>query len=207
MDRYLNRDQALFLTPPELFAFVIDGPTPIYRCSSVELANRSFLKTLNLKTIVYLAVEKPSKALRAISEEQHINLVHLGLWQASTWEAFTPLSKQAVEKTLRYFTREHLPLLLVDSGHGIFVGVLRKLLGWNHTSIILEYRSFAGQHPRYANEEFIEMVDTSNVVVPEGIDFLPVHTAAPESPTPEQKTLEQRPTAEPRITAITPPSR
>lgn len=33
-------------------------------------------------------------------------------------------------------------------------------------------RSFAGNHPRYGNEEFIEMVDTSRINIPEGIDFL-----------------------------------
>lgn len=33
-------------------------------------------------------------------------------------------------------------------------------------------RSFAGNHPRYGNEEFIEMMDTSRINIPEGIDFL-----------------------------------
>lgn len=93
---------------------------------------------LNLKTIVSLTAEKPSKPLRAISEEQGIKLVHLGLWHPSTWEAYQPLSKSAVEKSLRLLTTDNLPALLVDGGHGTFVGVLRKLMGWNHTSIILE---------------------------------------------------------------------
>lgn len=64
--------------------------------------------------------------------------MHLGLWHPSTWEAYQPLSKGAVEKSLRLLTTDNLPALLVDGGHGTFVGVLRKLMGWNHTSIILE---------------------------------------------------------------------
>ncbi|KAH0613090.1 uncharacterized protein H6S33_009470 [Morchella sextelata] len=164
-----------FLVPPELFSIVTDAaPFPIYRCSSVSPENRPFLKTLNLKTILSLTAEKPSKPLRAISEEQNLNLVHLGLWQPRNLEASQPLSKSAVEKTLQLLTTDNLPALLVDGGHGIFVGVLRKLMGWNHTSIILD-RSFAGNHPRYGNEEFIEMVDTSRINIPEGIEFLTWH--------------------------------
>jgi hypothetical protein len=34
-------------------------------------------------------------------------------------------------------------------------------------------RSFAGNHARYVNEEFIEMVDTAQISIPEGIDWLP----------------------------------
>lgn len=146
------------LVPPELFSIVTDlSPSPIYRCSSVSPENLTFLKTfqspplfspspqqtnvttsLSLKTIITLNVETPSKPLRALSEEDGITLRHIGLWQTSTWETFQPLSKGAVERTLQYLTDQHLPVLIVDGGHGTFVGVLRKLMGWGYTGILLE---------------------------------------------------------------------
>jgi len=47
---------------------------------------------------------------------------------------------------------------VVDPG-GLFCGVIRRWMGWNYTSVVLEYRSFAGSKARYAYEEFLENVD------------------------------------------------
>lgn len=40
---------------------------------------------------------------------------------------------------------------------GTLLGCLRKIQGWNLSSILFEYRSFAGSLARSANERFIEV--------------------------------------------------
>jgi protein tyrosine/serine phosphatase len=49
---------------------------------------------------------------------------------------------------------------------GILVGILRKLQHWNFSSIIFEYRSFAGPNARFNEEQFIELFDETQVVLP-----------------------------------------
>src|SRR5579859_2031133 len=49
---------------------------------------------------------------------------------------------------------------------GILVGILRKLQHWNFSSIIFEYRSFAGPNARFNEEQFIEVFDETQLVLP-----------------------------------------
>ncbi|KAL0491875.1 protein-tyrosine phosphatase [Acrasis kona] len=49
---------------------------------------------------------------------------------------------------------------------GTVVGCLRKLQRWNLTSILEEYRRYAGTKVRIQNEQFIELFDTDLVRVP-----------------------------------------
>ncbi len=49
---------------------------------------------------------------------------------------------------------------------GTVVGCLRRLQGWNMTSIIDEYRRFAGAKGKNVNELFIEMFDVSLINLP-----------------------------------------
>jgi tyrosine-protein phosphatase OCA1 len=46
------------------------------------------------------------------------------------------------------------------------VGCLRKLQRWNLSSILEEYRRYAGAKVRLLNEQFIELFDTDLVRVP-----------------------------------------
>ena len=49
---------------------------------------------------------------------------------------------------------------------GTVVGCLRKLQRWNLTSIVEEYRRYAGSKVRLLNEQFIEFFDTELVSTP-----------------------------------------
>jgi len=49
---------------------------------------------------------------------------------------------------------------------GTLVGCLRKLQGWNLTSILEEYRRYAGTKQRQLNEQFIELFDIDLVEIP-----------------------------------------
>lgn len=50
---------------------------------------------------------------------------------------------------------------------GTVIGCLRKLQGWNLTSILEEYRRYAASKVRLQNEQFIELFDTDLVRLPE----------------------------------------
>jgi hypothetical protein len=49
---------------------------------------------------------------------------------------------------------------------GILVGILRKLQHWSFSSIVFEYRSFAGPNARFTEEQFIEVFDEKAIVLP-----------------------------------------
>ena len=105
-------------------------------------------------------------------EENGIRFLHLGLkaWKRdATWNPVTDeLVKEALELVLSADT--HPVLVECTSGihqTGTLVGCLRRLQGWNLTSILLEYRSFSGLfNARYLHEQFIELFDTDLVSLP-----------------------------------------
>lgn len=46
------------------------------------------------------------------------------------------------------------------------MGCLRRLQHWNFSSIIVEYRAYAGNKARYVNEQFIELFDIDWITLP-----------------------------------------
>jgi len=49
------------------------------------------------------------------------------------------------------------------------MGCLRRLQHWNFSSIIVEYRAYAGNKARYVNEQFIELFDIDWITLPESL--------------------------------------
>jgi hypothetical protein len=102
---------------------------------------------------------------------------HQGLkvWRADvTWK---PVSEELVKETLEFVlnTDNHPVMIMGSSGineTGTVVGCLRRLQGWNLSSIIDEYRRFAGSKGKNVNELFIELFDTDLVTLPPR-DLLP----------------------------------
>lgn len=47
------------------------------------------------------------------------------------------------------------------------MGCLRRLQHWNFSSIIVEYRAYAGNKARYVNEQFIELFDVDLITLPD----------------------------------------
>ena len=52
---------------------------------------------------------------------------------------------------------------------GILFGILRKLQHWTLSSILFEYRSFAGPNARFNEEQFIELFDETALVIPRAL--------------------------------------
>ena len=66
------------LNPPELFACVESG---LYRSNAFQADNFSFIKTLHLKTIVYVSPDMPLKDVYNFIQYEGIQLVRIWLIQ------------------------------------------------------------------------------------------------------------------------------
>jgi tyrosine-protein phosphatase SIW14 len=64
------------ITPPDVFGII---EPQLYRSSAPDPHSYSFLRTLNLKTILLLSPESPPRSLTNFLEESGIKLVHMGM--------------------------------------------------------------------------------------------------------------------------------
>ncbi|CAB4385300.1 unnamed protein product [Rhizophagus irregularis] len=159
------------LTPPEQFGIIEKG---VYRSDMLHPSHFSFIKALQLKTALVLSPEVPTRAVLNFLEENNIKLVHLGL---SIWKpnlGWRPVSEELIKDGLEMAldVGNHPILVLCTSGiheTGTFVGCLRKLQNWNFSSIVAEYRSYAGNKVRYVNEQFIELFDMDLITLPHNL--------------------------------------
>ncbi|SAM06316.1 hypothetical protein [Absidia glauca] len=158
------------LNPPEQFGMVESG---IFRSEMLQPVHFSFIRQFGFQTVVMLSPELPNRVTTNLIEEGGIQLIHLGMatWkptQPSTWR---PVSEELIKEGLELVlnVKTHPVLIMCTSGiheTGTLVGCLRKLECWNFSSIITEYRSFAGSKARYVNEQFIELFDLDLVTLP-----------------------------------------
>ncbi|KAI8082021.1 tyrosine phosphatase family-domain-containing protein [Thamnidium elegans] len=158
------------MNPPEQFGIVEPG---IYRSDMLQQPHFTYLKQFGFKTLVMLSPELPNRVTSNFIEEGNIKLVHVGMatWkptQPSTWR---PVSEELIKEGLELIldVDTHPILIMCTSGiheTGTLVGCLRKLEGWNFSSIVTEYRSYAGTKARYVNEQFIELFDLDLVTLP-----------------------------------------
>ncbi|CAO3660835.1 unnamed protein product [Rhizopus stolonifer] len=161
---------ANILCPPEQFGIVEPG---IYRSDMIQQIHFTFLKQFGFKTLIMLSPELPNRVTNNFIEEGKINLVHVGMatWkptQPSTWR---PVSEELIKEGLELIlnVETHPILIMCTSGiheTGTLVGCLRKLEHWNFSSILTEYRAYAGSKARYVNEQFIELFDLDLVTLP-----------------------------------------
>jgi protein tyrosine/serine phosphatase len=110
-------------------------------------------------------------------KEQGIELKHLGLFKETLQGTWSFISEEVVKESLQLLLNRDLqPVLVWSSGvqeTGVVVGCLRKLQGWNLTSVIQEYRAFCGSKSRYVVEQFIELFDLDLIVLPRPQSKLP----------------------------------
>lgn len=154
--------------PPANFAPV---ERRLYRCAEPQPVNFSFLKQLNIRTVVWLAVEDPNDNLLAFCDENDVRFEHLGLLTeaASPWDHLTDYTiRVALELVLDV---ENAPVLICCSmgrhRTGTVVGCLRKLQRWSFASLIDEYSRFTGLRGERSGVELcIENFDPTGVRVP-----------------------------------------
>ncbi|CAG8483404.1 35099_t:CDS:2 [Racocetra persica] len=159
------------LTPPEQFGNVEKG---LYRSDMLSPPHLPFIKNLKLKTILLLSPEVPTRSVSNFLEENNIKLVHLGIKVWKPTPGWQPVSEELIKDGLEMvLDAENYPILVMCTSGihetGTFIGCLRKLQNWNFTSIMVEYRSFAGNKARYVNEQFIELFDMDLITLPRNL--------------------------------------
>ncbi|OMJ26284.1 putative tyrosine-protein phosphatase [Smittium culicis] len=153
------------LIPPVNFGYVEEN---LYRFGQPNELNFPFVEKLGIKTILWLALEEPNQKFLNFIDDQEIQFYHLGAGQNSSTD---PITEETIVDSLNIIldvTKYPLAIVCNVGRHqtGTLVGCLRKLQGWNLSSIFDEYRRFAGPKVRLSNEQFIELFDTDLVSVP-----------------------------------------
>ncbi|ORY28291.1 protein-tyrosine phosphatase [Naematelia encephala] len=175
------------IVPPINFGLVEDG---FYRSAQPSELNFSFLEKLNLRTIIWVGAEEPSDILRSFVDAQGIVLHDLAPQQSLNPHFPPPYTDGGV---VPFAGQYHLPplppppepliiralthllqpetfptLVCCNMGRhrsGTVVGCYRKLQRWALSSILEEYRRYAGMKVRVLNEQFIELFDTDLVSI------------------------------------------
>ena len=142
--------------PPLNFGMVEDD---LYRCGQPNELNFPFLEKLELKTVIWLAPDEPSEAFQNFLDDHYQN-------------PWNPVSEDMVIEALaKILDKSHYPIAVCcNLGRhrtGTVIGCLRKYQRWNLTSILDEYRRYAGQKVRLLNEQFMELFDTDLVSAPD----------------------------------------
>lgn len=149
--------------PPLNFAMVAPG---VYRSGYPNAMNHSFLKSLRLKTLIYLCPENCNEANLAFCQQNNISIMQFGI--QGNKEPFTDIPEPVIRDALEVLldVRRYPLLIHCNKGKhrtGCLVGCLRKVQRWSLTSIFDEYRRFAGNKVRILDQQFIELFQTSLV--------------------------------------------
>jgi len=157
------------LQPPPNFAMVGEG---VYRSGYPTTNNFSFLKKLNLKSILYLCPEEYPVQMKKFIESNGIIVFQYGL------EGNKPVMRipsNVIRDALAHVldVRNHPMLIHCNRGKhrtGCLVGCLRKEQHWSLGSIIEEYNMYAGLKIRALDQLFIR---NFNLKVPYDPNYLP----------------------------------
>jgi len=130
-----------------------------------------FLKQLQLKTVLYLSPDTPVRAIKAFFDENNINFIELGIRALQPKLTWKPVSEELIKEGLEIVLNvtNHPIVIICSTGihqTGTLAACLRRLQSWNITSILDEYKRYAGTHTRYFNEQFIELFDVDLVTLP-----------------------------------------
>ena len=143
------------LYPPANFSYVAKG---IYRGSYPNSKNLPFMKTLKLKSILFLCPEEYSN--KEFVKENGINLITVPL--EGNKEPFKIIPTELMNQAIAALAdkRNHPMYVHCNKGKhrtGTVIGCFRKLQMWSLTSIFEEYRRFTGTRARQIDEQYMEL--------------------------------------------------
>ncbi|KAI1106434.1 tyrosine phosphatase family-domain-containing protein [Jackrogersella minutella] len=152
-DIAVERPLPVTSAPPINFSVVLPG---LYRSGYPQVPDYSFMRTLNLKTIVTLVGKELPDGYQQFIDGNRIK--HEIFDMAGTKKADIPTkTMQSILKVVG--NRKNYPLLIhCNQGKhrtGCVVGVLRKASEWDTTSIIREYTKFAEPKVRETDVKYI----------------------------------------------------
>ncbi|OVA20026.1 Protein-tyrosine phosphatase [Macleaya cordata] len=155
-------EEELFV-PPLNFAMVDNG---IFRSGFPDASNLSFLRTLRLRSIIYLCPEPYPEANEEFLKSNRIKLFQFGIEGCK--EPFVNIPEDTIREALKVLldTRNHPVLIHCKRGKhrtGCLVGCLRKLQRWCLSSVFDEYQRFAAAKARVSDQRFMEKFDVSSL--------------------------------------------
>ncbi|KAK3128665.1 hypothetical protein QOZ80_6BG0464930 [Eleusine coracana subsp. coracana] len=151
------------LVPPLNFAMVDDG---IFRSGFPEATNFQFLKSLNLRSIVYLCPEPYPETNTEFLDKNGIKLYQFGI--EGRKEPFVNIPDEKIREALKVVLDPKNQPLLIHCKRGkhrtgCLVGCLRKLQKWCLSSVFDEYHRFAAAKARITDLRFMELFDVSSL--------------------------------------------
>jgi len=148
--------------PPLNFAMVDKG---VYRSGFPNHANFPFLKTLKLRSIIYLCPEPCPEVNMKFLRAEEIQIFQFGI--ICYKEPNMDISEDDIRDALKILLdiRNHPLLIHCKTGKrptSCLVGCLRKMQNWCLASVFDEYERFAGTKTRVSDLQFIERFDVAN---------------------------------------------
>ncbi|XP_051125633.1 tyrosine-protein phosphatase DSP1-like [Andrographis paniculata] len=149
------------LAPPLNFSMVDYG---VFRSGFPDTQNFPFLKTLGLRSIIYLCPETYPEANMQFLKDNGIRLFQFGI--EGSKEPFVSIPDEMIRKALQVLLDERNRPVLIHCKRGkhrtgCLVGCLRKWQNWCLASIFDEYQRFAGDKARVSDQRFLEVFDIS----------------------------------------------
>ncbi|ODV85068.1 hypothetical protein CANARDRAFT_8196 [[Candida] arabinofermentans NRRL YB-2248] len=164
----ITKPPSLRIVPPLNFCPV---ERRLYRSGQPSAINHSFLEQLNLKSIIWLAIEDPQDNFLRFIDENNINFFYNLGYDSIDSNSWDGLSESSIKQALEVIADEKNHPLLVCCGMGrhrtgTVIGCLRKLQGWNLASVSEEYRRFTGvRGGRILVELLIEAFDVGTIQI------------------------------------------
>ncbi|CAH9091151.1 unnamed protein product [Cuscuta epithymum] len=151
--------------PPSPPNFSVVEDLCIYRSGLPRPSNFPFLQTLNLRSIIYLCPEPYPEENREFLRLNNVKLFQFGIEGTKDPSG---ISRTAITEALRVLidVRNHPVLIHCKRGKhrtGCLVGCLRKLQNWCLSSVLEEYKHFAGAKWRESDLRFIEEYDAPSI--------------------------------------------
>jgi tyrosine-protein phosphatase SIW14 len=141
---------------PENFSMVEPG---VYRSAFPRSKNKSFLESLNLKSVVSLVLEDYPQQLVEFYERSDIELITLGI--EGNKGAFKGIDKVEFHNVMRIVMDPTKRPLLIHCNKGkhrtgCVIGCIRRIRDWAVSCTVEEYVVFASPKPRVEDQKFIE---------------------------------------------------
>ncbi|CAI9292495.1 unnamed protein product [Lactuca saligna] len=160
-----NSSDGLYI-PPFNFAVVDDG---IFRSGFPDTTNLSFLKTLGLRSIIYLCPEPyPEENLEFLNANA-IQLHQFGIQKSKDQNPIMEIQEGKIRDALKVLMDPKNRPVLIHCKRGkhrtgCVVGCFRKLKNGCMSAIHQEYKHFAGDKSRVSDQKFIETFDISSFI-------------------------------------------
>lgn len=154
------------LFPPLGWGIVEPG---LYRANTPGLENFGFLKPLNISTVIAFTAQATAGPSELFFRKQNARVLRFECENGKLTEDV--LDKIVIKQILELaLDNEHYPVLIYGPGDAeqvdIIIGCMRRFLGWNLNSILIEYRFFVGDRKRPRAEIAIECFDPDVIVIP-----------------------------------------